>query len=150
MTGNTYARETVFKKRKKYLLKFLWTLGRYGTLQDMDPPHFVIESKTYFQKMKGVPFYSTWEAVKKRFDMLKDVGVQSKLIPLTAESWVTKKGGLKKSAWVIRMGLYPKAGNLLTLDLLRRYILKLEKHYPQHAYRYFAQGDMNVLLNGSA
>ncbi|MHA2407321.1 MAG: DUF3795 domain-containing protein, partial [Candidatus Ranarchaeia archaeon] len=149
ITGETYARETVFKKRKQYLLKFLWTMGRYGALHETDPPHLAIDSEIYYQRLKGVPFYTNWDAVKRRFEMLKEVGVQSQVIPLTAESWVSPKGNLKKSSWVIRMELYPKKGNLLTLKSLKRYILKLEKRYAQKAFRYFAKGDMRILDNGS-
>ncbi|MHA2060380.1 MAG: DUF3795 domain-containing protein, partial [Candidatus Ranarchaeia archaeon] len=92
ITGGTYARETTMKKRKQYLLKFLWTMSQYGELQQTDPPHLAIESKTYFQHLKGVPYYSNWEVVKKQFNLLKGLGIQSTVIPLTAESWISPKG----------------------------------------------------------
>ncbi len=148
MVGETHARDTVVKKRKRYLLKLLWVVGVWGELKEGKPTYLTINSDTYFKHLKGVPFYTNWDAVKRRFDLLKEMGVLCSLVPLTVESWVSSKGALKKRPWLLRMAFARKIGDTSTLIALKEYTTKLTRQYGSEGFKYFARGDMHRIGEG--
>lgn len=140
ITGDTHARETVFEKRKKYLLKLLYVLGLSGELKD---DMITIDSESYLTQLKGVPFYSDSEAIKERFKMLQEFGVHGELVPVE-KGWSTPKGALRKTGWYIKMS-FDSIGGVPTLKALQKYVRTLNRKYGKKGYRYFSKADMQSL-----
>lgn len=142
VTGDTHARQTVLEKKKKYFLKLLWVFGLYGEFEE---GALTIDSKTYLDQLKGVPFYSTWEAVKERFEILEEHGVHCDLVPLT-EKWLTPKGALRKGTWSVKMSFTDTAGGVAALKALKDYAANLDEKYNKRGYRFFSKADMRSLI----
>ncbi len=146
VSGKTYAQQVVLKKRKRNLLRLLWTFGLCGKLKKAKGSHLVIDSETYAaQKLPGnlgtVLFYSK---------ILKGFSVYSEVVPLVKEKfgekgYLTPMGWLKRKGWSMTMSFSKKAGGASGLNALKYYATVLSKRYGKKALHYFEKADLEVL-----
>lgn len=147
ISGNTYAQQAVLKKRKEHILHLLWTFGLFGEFKGNEPPHLVIDSKTYLsEKLPG-----SFRIVNLYFEILKEFGVHCEVIPLTKQKygkkgWLTPMGWLRKEGWLMKLSFDNSAGGVSALKALKSYTAKLNEEYGKKAFGYFKKGDMRVLM----
>jgi hypothetical protein len=148
VSGITFARREVLKKRRPYLLTLLWTFGLHGIFDDNDKCSLVVDSKAYY-KQKNQMVYSK---VQSQFKILTELGVHCEIKPLVDKNWLTDGGGLKAKAgrkgelaWVMKMSFADSVGGVDGLNALQNYTRELEKKYGNKAFRYFDKADMRIL-----
>lgn len=139
--GVSYARQTVLKKRRRHLVKILWTFGLFGEPREEGGLHLVIDSETYLAQK----IHSSYSRVKDYFKTLGEYGVHCEHVPLVEEGWLTPTGALRKRGWFMTMSFDDDAGGVPALRALQSYAVRLREEYGARAFRYFSKADMRVL-----
>ena len=142
MTGATYARQAVLKKRIQWILKFLWAVGLFGELGNS---YIAVDGEKI--SAQKIPYWMDLDIVKRHFRILKEFGVHCEYVPLTKKksSWLTARGHLRKKGWFIKMSFDSKTGGITTLKAFKSYANELDEKYGKKAFRYFSNVDMQVL-----
>ena len=138
----SFAQKEELKKRRRHLVKILWTFGLHGEMKDSS---LVIDSATYIAQK----IHSNYEVLKGYFDTFKEYGVHCELIPLKEEKygrkgWLTPTGALRKTGWFMKMS-FDDAGGVSALKALQSYAAHLDEKYGTKAFTYFSKADMRTL-----
>jgi len=142
MSGDTYARQTVIKKRMQWILKFLWVVGLYGELGNS---YIAVDGEEI--SAQKIPYWMDLDIVRRHFEILKELGVHCEHVPLTKRksSWLTTRGHLREKGWFMRMSFDSKAGGIATLKAFKSYVTKLGEKHGEKAFRHFSNVNMQVL-----
>ena len=135
------------KKRAEYVFRFLWLVGRYGTLKTKPNHRIVIDSSTYYENKKGtIP--SSEEEMKKVFKSIEKYGFKPTLIPLIKDQYKTDIGNLRKNelggtkpVWKIELG-----ADKIDLKAFQEYLSKLDDTLGSRGYSAFSKIDMHCFV----
>jgi hypothetical protein len=132
----SYARLKTLEKNREQLLKILWTIGFYGTLNEN---HHCLEldSETYMSQ-KTSKMYNT---LLSYFSDLNKYGIHCDIVPLVEKGWVTPAGGLRKEGWIIRFSFGKSGKEMRALSACKEHILELNRLYGDKAFRMFTRAE---------
>jgi len=113
-----------------------------GELKKEDGSHLVLDSETYSSQQIS----SYYSKVQAYISLLEKYGVQCDIVPLQEKDWMTPKGALSNTGWLMRLTIDKKIGGGLIVKALKNYALKLDEKYGNNAFRYFSKGDMRIMI----
>ena len=139
--GISYAEQVILQKRRRNLVKLLWTWGLYGEPAEEDRSDLVLDSETYLaQKID-----SDYAQLEGYFETLAEYGIRCEHVPLIEEGWRTPRGTLRRKGWLIKMYFGDEAGGAPALEALCSYAVTLDEQYGMGAFLRFSRADMRVL-----
>ncbi|UCE09923.1 MAG: DUF3795 domain-containing protein [Candidatus Thorarchaeota archaeon] len=145
----TYAVGERLKKRRKSVQRFLWIVGRYGTIRE-EESDLLLNSLLYSElKKTAKELPSSESGIIGLLKIVKRHGVRGEIIPLI-DNWKTPTGYLRdragnKPGWQIRVWLTKAAGDFEGLKALNDYAKLLTDEYGRRAFGRFCEANMSVI-----
>jgi hypothetical protein len=147
---DTVAGAGIIKARREILYRLIWTIIMNGELRN-GGKKVVIDGVTYAEHKKGRDPLTTQFRATMYFKMLRDLGIDAKLIQLH-DKWTTDMGFLRthvpkthEPAWELAVTFADKVGGKTMLKALKAYANELILEYDKKAYSRFSKANMRFL-----
>ena len=147
---DTFAQQSTLENRRAHVLRFLWTLGRYGTFKKEKRASLMVDAETYVNNRGSEKPLAIWSFVKDNVvNVLGEFGVYCTRVALEGveeEDLTTGTGYLRSKGWIMKMSFNEEIGDAATLKALQTYTGKLDEKYGKKAFQHFSNIDMQILL----
>ena len=134
----SYARLQTNEKKRKQLIKIIWTLALYGNF--VDDNTLELDCKTFMsQKIQGM-----YNILTGYLDDLKSYDIHCGIIPLVDKGWLTPMGGLRKEGWKFTFKLGESLNGADTLRTLNDIVTTLNDRFGNRAFNKFDKAEINI------
>jgi len=136
----SYARLQTLNSKREKILKILWTMGLYGSLEK-DHNRLVLDAGTFLShKIPG-----TYPKFLALFAELTHRDLHFEIVPLADTGWLTPSGALRKEGWKIGLAFGKSLKGQHTLILFKEYVQKLAGKHGTGAFRVFKKADLSIM-----
>ncbi len=151
---DTLAVQEVLESRRAVLVKILWIIARYGTLEGSSISTDSIAINKYKKGTTGFP--TTEDGWKRWLEIMEKSGIKSemKLAPLEKSDLISPIGWLRDRipgsddpAWYLKISLCPAYGDTDVLKKLQSYVQDLDNEFGKGAFTRFTKADMRFIAN---
>ena len=147
---DTFAQHHQLEKRRAYVLRFLWILGRYGKLEEKEGAGLVVDAGTFEASRGSEKALAIWPFLKDSvFEVLSELGVCCERVAIEGakeEDLVTSTGYLRRKDWAVKMSFQKKTGGAAAIKALQILAQRLDEKYGKRAFQHLRTADMRILL----